>query len=240
MMRSFLNWTLGQLLAVLLSMLICEQSFAQQPIPKGQQADKKIEAAGYLVQADRELECNPEESRVWAKKALDTSASARETDPAMIDTLGDLKSQSNIKIAEATKRASLLNETARQARGLIKQAKLETAQGSLQQADPKGCYSSFNSVRSEIDEHKSKAEALVKQGDAVVERKPKEAIRFYASARQVNGEYSGIDQKTSYAQGVQARLPKSHKGRTAIVWIIVLGALAGLFYAASQVKSNNS
>ena len=113
----FFNWP-AQFLALLLSMLISEQSFGQQQVEKVQPEGKKPETSGYLVsgylvQADRELECNPEGARVWAKMALDTASSAKETDPAMIDTLGDLKSQSNIKIVEATKRLGLLNETGR-------------------------------------------------------------------------------------------------------------------------------
>ena len=94
----FVNWTRARFPVVLFSVLLFEQSFAQRKIEEGQPANMKLEVSRYLVQADRELECNPEGAKVWAQKALDSASSARETDPAMIDTMGDPKSQSSIKI----------------------------------------------------------------------------------------------------------------------------------------------
>jgi tetratricopeptide (TPR) repeat protein len=162
--------------------------------------DKKIEAAGYLAQADRDFECDPENSRGWAKKALETVSSAKETDRALIDMLGDLKSQGNIKIVEAGKRVDALGEAAKEAGRLIKGARLESALARLQQPDPKTCYSGFRAIRSEIDQRRSKTEGLVKQGDAALNRKRKEALKLYAAARHIDAEYPGLDKKESDAR----------------------------------------
>jgi tetratricopeptide (TPR) repeat protein len=174
----------------------------------------------------------------------------------MIDTLGYLKSVSNIKIVEAGKRLDLLNETIREAHGLVKQAKLGTALGRIQQVDPKGCYAGSKSVRTEIDDHKAKAEALVNKGDAVSGSKPKDAIKFYASAKHVDAEYPGLDQKTNDAKHARTQLPTKAKSRlprkpgdaAIAVYEIALqkqakgdldGAIAG-YTKAIELKSDNA
>ena len=217
---AFFIRTRAWVMAVLLSVVTYGRTNAQQQAGKAQPPDKKIEASGYLAQADRDLECDPERAKSWAKKALDLVSSAREAEQAMIDTLGDLKSQSNIKIVEAGKRIDLFNESAREARGFIKRAKLETASGRFQRDDPKACYAGFKSLRFEIEERKSKAEVLIKQGDAAASRRLKQAIKFYVNAGRIDVEYPGLDQRINDAKHgrtpLQTRAGVVSGGRSAL------------------------
>jgi hypothetical protein len=221
--------TVGQLLAVLLSLLMCQQSFAQRQV-QAKPPDKGIEAAGYLAQADRELTCAPESAKNWAKKALDTLGSARETDPTLRDMLGDLKSQSNLKVAAADKQIALLAGGAKSARASIREGRLLTAASTLRAADPQGCYSGYKAWLAELSDHERQAAGYVRQGEEIVESKPKNALSLYESAGKINNEYAGLQEKKAHANDVELNRPKKHTGRTVAIWLVLLAGLGAAFY----------
>lgn len=216
--------TVGQMLAALLSLLMCQQSFGQRP-EQAKPPDKSIEAAGYLAQADRELACAPESAKNWAKKALDTLGSARDRDAIVRDTLGDLKSQSNLKIAAADKQITALTAGAKAARSSIKQARLVSAAEALKAADPQACYAGFKELLAEIGEHERQAAGYVRQGDDILPTKPKSAIKLYEAAAKINSEHPDIQNKRAAAVEAERVRPKKHTARN---WTILLLVLAGI------------
>lgn len=195
-------------LAVVVALTVSQWSFAQRKANKPQPGDRKIEAAGYLAQADRDLECSPESSKAWAKKALDTVGGVRQKDSAMHDMIDDLKTQSNLKIAEATKHIGQFTEAANEANVLVKQAKLETAEENLKKADPKGCYAGLKPVRAKLAQRKAAAAEIVRQGDLIVGASPKHALALYARAQKINAEYPELDTKITNAIQPQTRKRK--------------------------------
>jgi len=194
--------------------------FAQQQV-KPQPGDQKIEAAGYLLQADREMTCSPESSLLWAKKAFDTASGDKEKlDHAMVE---QLKSQSNIKIAAATNRIAQFNEVTRQAEDLIKQARLETAPGALDELDPEGCYTGFKALRYKLDQRKAAAGELIRKGDLVLATRRKDPIAYhkakeahdvnwalllYSKARRIDAEYPGLDARIAEAKQISRQISK--------------------------------
>lgn len=225
--------TVGQLLAVLVSLLTCQMSFAQRQAT-AKPPDKGIEAAGYLAQADRELACVPESARNWARKALDTLGGARETEPTLRDMLGDLKSQSNLKVAAADQQIALLAGGAKSARAAIKQGRLLTAASALKTTDPQGCYAGYKTLLAELSEHERQAAGYVRQGDQVVESKPKDALSLYESAGNINNEYAGLQEKKAHATEVERIRPKKHTGRNVAILVLVLGGLGALVYVGCK------
>src|SRR6266850_2177815 len=91
------RWTLSSFLSVVASLLVAQASLAQQP-ENARPSSKIIEVSEYLSQSDATLACDPRTAETLARKALDTVSAARDTDPVLIDALGELKAQSNLKI----------------------------------------------------------------------------------------------------------------------------------------------
>lgn len=228
--------TVGQMLAAILSLLMCQQSFGQRQ-EQARPPDKSIEAAGYLAQADRELTCAPESAKNWAKKALDTLGSARDKDAVVRDTLGDLKSQSNLKIAAADKQIAALTAGAKNARTSMKQTRLGSAMEALKAADPQGCYAGFKELLAEIGERERQAAGYVRQGDEVVQIKPKNAIKLYEAAAKVNSEYPDIQNKRAAALEAERVRPKTHRARNLTILLLVLAGIGvGVYYGCKDGK----
>src|ERR1035438_66341 len=126
-------------LTLLIFISIMPVGFGQKTAPVAQSGDKTIEAAGYLAQSGQDLECSPESAKMWAKKASETLDGVRKPDKATQEIVGNLRVESNTKIAEAEKRLGDLTTVGNQTRNLFKQAKLETAHSTLLSVDPKAC-----------------------------------------------------------------------------------------------------
>ncbi len=157
---------------------------------KAQSGDKTIEAAGYLAESGRELECSPESSRMWGKKALGTLDGVRTQDSQVRETVNNLRLDSNTKIEEAEKRLSQLTTAASETRSLLKQAKLETAHNALVSVDPKACYAGLKDLRNKTDEGRRSAYLVARQADLLSgQGKRKAAKKLYAKAGKINREY---------------------------------------------------
>jgi len=178
-------------LSVLIVISIIPGGFGQKTAPLAQSGDKTIEAAGYLAQSGKDLECSPESARMWAKKASETLDGVRKPDKATQEIVGNLRAESNTKIAEAEKRLGDLTRTGNQTRNLFKQAELETAHSTLLSVDPKACYASLNDLRTKIEEGRQSASAIARQaaqlGGGRTNRKA--VAKLYAKAEKINKEY---------------------------------------------------
>ena len=197
----------------------------------------KLEVANYLAQSQKALACDPTAARDLAKKALDRVSAARETDPVLIDALGQLKSESNIAIRDAEKRRSELEASEKDSRLAIKEARLQTASDLLKKTDPDGCYAGSRSLDKEIASHNAKAEKLVAKGNrAVVGKRPKRAIKLYERAGKINSEYPELPAKMASARDAAIRRgPVLGKG----VAIVLLIGVAAIVYAAVWSAHHN-
>ena len=151
-----------------------------------------------------------------------------------------LKSQSNIKFDEAQKRFDGLNRAGHDAQELIKKGELESAEGRIEKADPKSCYAGFSGIKGDIADRKAKAAVRIQEGDAVVARKPKQAIKIYVSARRIDSEYPTLGQKIDNAQQAYARMPKKHVARNWIITLLILGGVSYGLYVAAQHAGNGN
>lgn len=212
-------WKLHRLPAVLLMFIGMAPTAAQKTNLKPQTGDKSIEAVGYLTESDRDLQCNPESSKTWAKKALDTLSGVKKKDQETRNVVSSLKSESNSKISAAEGRSRQLSAAASQARVLFKRRRLESAQGTLTRLDPDACYARFKELRLQIDQRKSVATGFVDQGDEMVRdgnaagaisaRNARKyygiARKLYAKARKIDVEYPDLDNKLPAKSGKRRR-----------------------------------
>jgi len=184
-------------------LVICHPSLkgADKPKAKAQRGDKGVEALTYLQAADRDLECKPEGSRVWARKALSTLGGVRTKDKIVRENLARFSGDATAKIAAADRRVTELKVGSARGRELLKMAKLESALSELQRVDAQGCYAGLRDLRDKIGQRRSAASALVREGDAMAATAPRNSLALYNRARVINLEYPQLEDKRASTYG---------------------------------------
>lgn len=243
--------TIGQMLAILLSVTVTKGSFEQPQASPSSLRDTSTQAAGYLAEAISATECTPKIAVGLSHMAYQAASRGRERDKVRIAMLGDLKSQARIKAADADRRIAQLKAARKQASGLVKQFRLQSAERTLMLVDQKSCYAGLSRVRDQIRQQASLAEGFVARGDQVVETQTCDAMVAYQEARRIDTEFPKLDVKLAHARDVQggrtcnpavkAARATGNAARKVVPVVIGLAILGGIvYYLATHVTVTTS
>lgn len=192
--------SVGQLIAQLLILALARIALAGQV----DHADKLIEAHEYRLQAEHVLnsQCSLPKAEDWAKRALNTARSYRTTDQRLREDAGEFISQVTILLADVREREKLEEQLLKKTQTFISQGRLQSATALLRQSSPPNCDTRFATMRSEIARRHDIAKRTVAEGDAILPRAPRQAIRLYRVATRSDSEFPGLSERIRYAREV--------------------------------------
>lgn len=182
------------LAGVVLIAFVTARSPGQKPAP-GQHGDLTIEAAEYLDESEREVQCGPESARSWAEKAIKLAGQISTRDPTVRATVAKLKTEGEAHATAAQARANRLSAAGVESKAQLKTARLETATTILTEADPQNCYRGFDELRSKITRAKEAAADAIRLGDATMWTNRKRALEEYRKAQKIDAEYPDLETK---------------------------------------------
>ncbi|MGD0201104.1 MAG: hypothetical protein ABSD27_10190 [Bryobacteraceae bacterium] len=252
---SRVHLTLQQSLAILLALVLCQQSLAQ----KSGGPDKLIEANRYAAFATDALNCRGANDSVprdpvaeaikWTQRAITTAKELRTSDKDERGRAAAFIARQTRQLTELEGRQARFDTGAKSMEKALKQARLLSAQRVLRETEPLACDARFETLTTQLDGELRRFSELIADADSVVETEPQAAISKYEEARSANVESPEITQKIMHARRVlvqhqaaqKARIRAERKvrvgSRTAksVAWIVVLvGLLGGLGYAAYE------
>jgi hypothetical protein len=227
------------MLALLLALVICHQSYAQsRDAGRAQSPDRLIEAHRYEIAAKQEMEknCSLATAKTLIEKAIQTGRSFQSANQIDRDMMGAFLGETEVLRIEIVGRQKAADKTAGDAEVLLKQHRIASASNLAESARFPGCEERFKNLTARIQQANTQSDDLMRQGDEIVDTKPLKAMSLYQQARDINVEVANFDQRMDAAKATQKRLHVTTAGHKILIWIVLIALIGGLAYAASKAK----
>ncbi len=210
-----------------------------------QEPDKLIEATTYENRAREELQCQPDESLRWAKKAVEEARQIRSASQLGRDTAGILVGRLEQLSADAEARKRSLADIPERVRPLIRKRLLFQARTLLESAAVNSC-AQYASLKNTIDSGIDTSSDLVRRGDVMIDSDPSGAKVLFLQALEANSEIPNINTRIKLAESraKEARQAQSQGGGFGkgflIGFMVAAGLAAGGYYAYKELNKSGT